>query len=128
MSWQDYVDNLLASGDVYGAVIVGLDGGLWARSDSLLRISQDEINAVLKSFEPEGYQAIVANGCFLAGEKYMAISGNQRTVYLRRGSSGAALAKTGSCVIIGVHSDAMVPGNFNSAIGRVADFLIESGC
>lgn len=52
MSWQDYVDNqLLASSLISKAVIAGLDGGVWAKSDGF-EVSTTSVSHPLSSSRP----------------------------------------------------------------------------
>lgn len=128
MSWQDYIDgSLVASGNVAYGAILGLDGSVWARSDQLYRITLDEIKALVNAFTDDGLNNLRSNGCFLAGEKYMVIRGDHRSIYIKRGQGGAAAVQTSKCVVLGVYTDGMVVGQCNSAVERLADYLIESG-
>jgi profilin len=67
MSWQDYVDvNLVGSGKVSRACIIGLDGGVWASSPGF-QVSGDEATKLLKAFQdPSG---IRANGLYANGQR-----------------------------------------------------------
>jgi len=128
MSWQEYIDGYLVNpGFVAYGAILGEDATLWARSEQLERIRSEEIQAIIKGFTTEGYQSLVSNGLFLAGEKYMVVSGNNRSLYLKRGSGGAAAIKTGKAVLLSVYTDGMPAGVCNSETEKLADLLIESG-
>jgi profilin len=88
MSWQDYIDDsLIASGNVSGGALIGLDGNLWARSETLSRISREEIDNLIKGFTPEGLLQLRNNGCFIAQEKYMVIKGAKTVIHKLLNSS-----------------------------------------
>lgn len=128
MSWQAYIDeSLVSSGNVAYGAIFGLDGSLWARSEQLARITMDEIKALVGAFTDSGLNSLRANGCFIAGDKYMVIRGDNRSLYIKRGQGGAAAVQTNQCVILGIYTDGMVVGQCNSAVEKLADYLIESG-
>ena len=58
MSWQGYVDNnLVGTGKVSSACIVGLKGGVWASSPSL-NLSTEEQHAIIQGLaDPSHLQA-----------------------------------------------------------------------
>ena len=67
MSWQDYVDtNLVGSGKITEATIIGLDGGVWATSSGF-NMSHEEGLALIKAFQdPSG---IRSNGLYANGKR-----------------------------------------------------------
>ena len=69
MSWQAYVDtNLVGSGKLAKAAIIGLDGGgsIWAASSGY-QLSPSEIQSLLQAFQDPS--KIRSGGLFIAGVK-----------------------------------------------------------
>lgn len=51
-----------------------------------------------------------------------------RSLYGRRGAdSGVCIVKTKKCLLIGVYSAGIQPGNCNAVMERMADYLMEHG-
>jgi profilin len=99
--WQDYVDiQLLGSGKVLEAAIVGLNGGVWAHSEGF-EPSTSEIKALADSFNnlPE----VSAKGFYLNGLKYFTLQAQPDFIYGKRGASGVTAVKTKQGIVIGTY-------------------------
>lgn len=134
MSWQAYIDtSLVATGHVAYGAIYGLDGSLWTCSPELANVPADSIQAMVNAFSDSGLGALRASGCWLGpksedgANKYMVLRGDERSIYIKKGQGGGALVKTNQCVILGVYKEGQVTGQCNSAVEKLADYLIESG-
>lgn len=79
MSWQAYVDtNLVGTGHVAKAAILGLDGSKWAASAGF-NVTADEGKKIVAALKDAS--AIRANGLYVAGVKYLALKCDDRSVY-----------------------------------------------
>jgi len=126
MSWQAYVDdNLLASGMVTAAGIYDLQGNPWAYSAGFAA-QIAEVNAVSAHMAAEP-AALAATGVVVAGIKYMYVSGEAQEVYGKKGNEGVVFCKCNTCILVATHSDKIQPGQCRSTVGKLADFLRESG-
>lgn len=121
MSWQAYVDqNLVGTGHVTKGAIFGLQGGKWACSPGF-KISDAEAAAVVKGFsQPSGSYLI-------EGQKYMQLQATDTTINGKLGKGGFVAEKTGMAVVIGVYQEPIQPGSAAVTVGKLADFLRESG-
>ena len=83
MSWQGYVDNnLVGTGKVSMAAIIGLKGGVWASSPGL-NVSTEEQTAIIKGLDDPS--PLQANGIFVSGKKYLTLQANPRSIYGKAG-------------------------------------------
>jgi len=83
MSWQGYVDNnLVGTGKVSMAAIIGLKGGVWASSPGL-NVSMEEQTAIIKGLDDPS--PLQANGIFVSGKKYLTLQANPRSIYGKAG-------------------------------------------
>ena len=83
MSWQTYVDvNLLGSGKVSHAAILGLKGGVWATSSGFA-LSPEEQKAIVGTFDNPS--TALANGVRAAGRKYLTLRADDRIIYGKLG-------------------------------------------
>lgn len=79
MSWQGYVDtNLVGTGKVSQAAILGLKGGVWATSAGFT-ISPEEQNAIIKGLDDPA--PLQASGVYANGKKYLTLQANPRSIY-----------------------------------------------
>ena len=126
MSWQAYVDdNLIKSGMVSAAGIYDLQGNPWAYSAGFAA-QVAEVAAVSAHFAaPTG---LAATGATIAGVKYMFVRGEENTeIYVKKGATGVCFCRCNTCIIVGYHDDKIQPGSCQMTVGKLADFLKESG-
>jgi profilin len=126
MSWQAYVDDqLVATGFVKKAAIVGLDGSLWANSPDL-NLSADEctkIAAQASNVDSATGQSVVADGV-----KYMVlrVDADSCVIYGRKGPDGVCVVKTNQAAVIGFYGEGQQPGQCNAVVEKLADYLTIS--
>jgi len=125
MSWQAYVDsNLLGSGKVQKAAIVGRKGGVWATSAGFT-LQPDEQAALLTAFtDPAKTQA---NGIRLAKEKYFTLQANSRSVYGKKGGNGCILVQTTQAILVAVYEAPTQAPEATPVVEGLADYLIGVG-
>ena len=79
MSWQGYVDtNLVGTGKVSSAAIIGLKGGVWAASANF-NVSAEEQQAIIRGFDDP--MPLQAGGVHVNGKKYLTLQANPRSIY-----------------------------------------------
>ncbi|GAA5958405.1 hypothetical protein JCM21900_002184 [Sporobolomyces salmonicolor] len=125
MSWQTYVDsNLLGTGKISRAAILGQQGGVWATSAGY-NLSADEQAAIVKTFsDPSQAQA---NGIRAAGQKFFTLTANDRSVYGKKQADGIILVKTTQSVLVAEYAHPTVPGDATKIVEELADYLISVG-
>merc|ERR1719264_2273605 len=119
-SWQTYVDtNLLGTGHVTNAAILGLDGSTWATSPELT-ISPEEGVKIAAIFDnPE---SAMGQGVVLGGERHLMIKGDESVVYTKKGANGSCIAKSKQAIIVGVYGEGMQAGNANVTVENLQDY------
>ncbi|RPD65417.1 profilin [Lentinus tigrinus ALCF2SS1-7] len=125
MSWQAYVDtNLLGTGKISKAAIVGLAGGVWASSPGYT-LSADEQKTIVSAFnDPANTQA---HGIRLAGQKFFTLSANDRSVYGKKGGDGCVLVKTKQAVLVAEYTAPIQAPEATPVVENLADYLIGVG-
>ncbi|KAK7023134.1 profilin [Favolaschia claudopus] len=122
MSWQSYVDtNLVASGKISRAAILGKQGGVWATSAGYT-LSPDEQKAILGAFND--LDSVRGSGLHLAGVKYFTTKADERSIYGKKGSDGYVIVPTKQAIIVAEYS---APTQAPEAVGvaePLADYLI----
>ena len=122
--WDTLVDsNLVGSGKVTAAGIYDLEGNPWAYSYGF-QAKKSEIAAVAAHFAaPAGLKAAT-----VAGVKYTYVSGSKNAeIYVKKGATGVVFCRCNTCIIVGYHNDKIQPGACNMTVGKLCDFLKESG-
>ncbi|KAG2222117.1 hypothetical protein INT45_007553 [Circinella minor] len=122
MSWQPYVDRLVGDGDARQAAIFGLDGTELATSPSF-KVSATEAQNIIAGI---GGTA-VHSGYKIAGVKYFILKHDDRSVFCKKGSSGAYMVKTKQHLLIGVYTEGIAPTKCEKAVQTLADYLSGIG-
>jgi len=124
--WQAYVDNnLVGTGSVTKGAIFGQDGSTWAITPGW-NISAAEVKSLTEGFSDNGAK-LRANGLYMGGQKHIVLRADERSIYSKVGSSGAASVKTKSAVLVAFYDDKIQPGACANVVEKLADYLIESG-
>ncbi|KAJ1914545.1 profilin, required for normal timing of actin polymerization in response to thermal stress [Mycoemilia scoparia] len=123
MSWQSFVDtNLVGTGQISQAAICGLDGGVWAKSPGF-DVKIDEVKKLVEGYnKPED---ITASGFTINGEKYFTLQATDRSIYGRRGASGAVCVKSNKAVIISLYGENVEAGNVVNVTEKLCDYFIQ---
>ncbi|KAF8504469.1 profilin [Russula emetica] len=125
MSWQAYVDtNLLGTGKISKAAILGQQGGSWATSKGYT-LSTEEQKAIVASFTNPA--KVQESGIRLAGHKFFALRADERSVYLKKGGDGACLVKTKQAVLVAEYVAPIQAGEATPVVEGLADYLIGVG-
>jgi profilin len=128
MSWQAYVDvNLVGSGKVTKAAILGKQGGVWATSPGF-ELSKQEQDSIVNAFKSqEGMTSLQGIGVRLAGEKYFTLQTTDRSVYVKKQADGAALVGTKQCILVAVYCAPIQTTEATPVVEKLADYLVENG-
>ncbi|EGN94506.1 hypothetical protein SERLA73DRAFT_188444 [Serpula lacrymans var. lacrymans S7.3] len=125
MSWQAYVDNnLIGSGKVSKAAILGLAGGVWA-SSSGYTIAPAEQKAIVESFKNP--VAAQASGVRIIGQKFFTLQANDRSIYGKKQADGCVLVKTKQAVLVTEYITPIQAGECTTVVEGLADYLISVG-
>ena len=129
MSWQTYVDtNLVGSGRISRAAIMGAQGGMWAASAGY-QLTAAEQKALVDGFsQPDTLRSIAVR---LDNQRYYVVSvrpqGVKVTVESKKQRNGALLIKTRRAIIVAEYT---APTERTEALfiaDGVADHLVGAG-
>lgn len=139
MSWDSYIDNLLAqTKDASGtphcdkACIIGLDGGAaWttAAHANNFTLQGEEGAAIARCFKTKDFTPFMAGGIRACGEKYQFLREEDgATVYAKKKGSGAiTLQASKTAIVIGHCPEGGQQGNTNKGVGVIAEYLSSLG-
>eukprot|EP00659_Diplonema_papillatum_P010195 gene10195-15680_t len=127
MSWDSYVDNLLQSGNVTHAALLGIDGSIWAK-DAGCKLTQEEATAIAGGMGEVSGKYFQDNGCVLGGEKYFCLRmvGDEGLFYGKKGPSGLCIARSTQCLVVGVYGEGQTPGACNIAVEGMKRFRLPA--
>ena len=102
-----WVNLLLAKESIFNlqAVICGHDGNAWATSAGF-SASPDELKNIANTFGK--MDVLPMTGVKIGGEKYMFLSGDDKVLRCKKGTSGIHVMKTVQAYIIAVYHDPIV--------------------
>ncbi|PCH37187.1 profilin [Wolfiporia cocos MD-104 SS10] len=125
MSWQAYVDtNLIGTGKVSKAAILGQAGGVWASSPGYT-LSAQEQQAITAAFSNP--DAALASGVRLAGQKFFTLQANDRSIYGKKAADGCVLVKTKQAILVTEYTAPTQAPEATPVVESLADYLISVG-
>ncbi|XP_066927751.1 profilin-like [Clytia hemisphaerica] len=133
MSWNQYIDNLIAqsSDNCDKACIIGFDGSQWTTKDhpSNLNLSAQEIATITRILknrnDPTEFQS---NGITVEGTKYTFLRQQENMILGKKKDHGAVTFQLADkCIVIGHTKEGSQQGNVNKGVSTVATYLKEAG-
>ena len=125
MSWQDYVDKqLVGTGLVKKAAIIGLDGAIWAKS-SAFDLQAAEAKTFAANYSKVSYFS--ANGIVLGKTKLIFLSGTDRVLRAKKNKEGLHCMQTNTAIIIAMYEEPATPQQVANVVEKLGDYLIQYG-
>ena len=120
MSWDSYVENLCATGDVKQGAVVGSDGSVWAASPGFT-VDGNWTNLANWSADSSAFQS---EGIKVGSEKFMYLKRDDETaeLYGKKGSASVSIARGATFFILGTSPDKPLP-QIRGEVCRVRDYL-----
>ena len=127
MSWNGYIDTLLASQVVSEAAIFGKDGSQWAASPGL-NITPQEMQVINACFKNGKADPLQAGGVKLAGKKYMFLTMTPDNIIFKKSSNGGgSIGASAQAVVVALYKEGMQPGACNTKVMGMIDYLKGAG-
>ncbi|KAI9681506.1 MAG: profilin, required for normal timing of actin polymerization in response to thermal stress [Caeruleum heppii] len=129
MSWQEYVDSsLVGTGNLDRAAILNAEGtSVWASSKGFT-VAPEEIKEVIAAYNDKGsVKAVQSNGFYIAGDRYVVIKADDRSLYGRKGKEGVVIVKTNMAILVTHYPETVQPGAAANTVEQLGDYLIGVG-
>jgi len=129
MSWQEYVDNgLVGTGNLDKAAIFNSEGdSVWATSAGFV-VSPAEIKEIVGAYKDKAdVKQVQSSGLHIAGEKYVVLRADDRSIYGKKGREGVVIVKTMQALIVSHYPESVQPGAAANVVEKLADYLIGVG-
>jgi len=139
MSWDSYIDNLLAqtkdgSGDAHGdrACIIGIDGGAPWTTDghaNALKLQGGEGANIARCFKSADFTAFMSGGIHAEGVKYQFLrEEDKKIVFGKKKDNGALTMQSSKTAIVIAHTiEGSQQGNVNKGVSVIAEYLESLG-
>ncbi|TKA46008.1 hypothetical protein B0A55_12354 [Friedmanniomyces simplex] len=132
MSWQAYIDtSLVGTGAVDRAAIFSATGdSVWATSPAF-NVSPTEMQAVVAAYKDpgnkEGVKKVQSEGLHIAGERFVVLKADDRSVYGKKGREGVVIVKTTQAILVTHYPESVQPGVAANTVEQLGDYLIKVG-
>jgi len=132
MSWQAYVDtSLIGTGNLDKAAIFSAAGdSKWAVSAGF-NVKPEELKEIVASFtdkgDADGIKKVQKDGFHVAGERYVVLRSDERSLYGKKGREGMIIVKTTQAILICHYPETIQPGAATNSVEQLADYLIGVG-
>ena len=134
MSWDSYIDNLIAqtkdaSGNAHcdRACIIGMDGSRWTTAGhaNALKLRGSEGVNIGKCFKSKDFSAFMACGVSIEGTTYLFLREEDgKTVYAKKKEMGSvSLQASKTAVVVGHCPEESQQGNLNKGVAVIAEYL-----
>ncbi|KAF2857566.1 putative profilin II [Piedraia hortae CBS 480.64] len=130
MSWQAYVDtSLVGTGNVDKAAIFSADGtGVWGvtKGFNVDPKEMSEIVAAYKDPGKDGVKQVQSTGLHVAGERYIVLRADDRSIYGKKGREGVVIVKTMQAILVAHYPESVQPGAATKTVEQLGDYLIDA--
>ncbi|KAL1636756.1 putative profilin ii [Diplodia seriata] len=132
MSWQAYVDtSLVGTGNVDKAAIFNSEGNsVWAASAGFT-VAPNEMAEIVTAYKDKGdangIKAVQSSGLHVAGDKYIVLKADERSLYGKKGKEGLVIVKTTQAILVTHYPETVQPGAAANTVEQLADYLIGVG-
>ncbi|GIL72381.1 hypothetical protein Vretimale_4145 [Volvox reticuliferus] len=128
MGWDEYITkNLMAPLNSEGATltsaaILGLDGSIWAHSDSFPEFQHNEWNKALSALDD------TSTAVYIQGDKYIKTTADGIRLHARKDKVGFIMRKTNMTIVMGFYTEPDVDARVCSkVIEALGDYLENQG-
>ncbi|KAG1715612.1 hypothetical protein ID866_1536 [Astraeus odoratus] len=116
-----YVDkNLVGTGKVSRAAILGQKGGVWAATPGYT-LSPVEQKAILSAHSE--LDKVRGSGIHLAGQKYFVLQANERSIYGKKQADGCVLVKTTQAILVAEYVNPIQAQECTPIVEGLGDYL-----
>ncbi|KAF2724518.1 profilin II [Polychaeton citri CBS 116435] len=129
MSWQAYVDqSLVGTGNVDKAAIFSAQGdSVWASSAGFT-VKPEEMKEIVSAYQDKAdVKKVQSEGAHIAGERFVVIKADDRSIYGKKGREGVVIVKTNQAILVTHYPESVQPGNAAKVVEQLADYLIGVG-
>ncbi|KAI4857360.1 hypothetical protein E4T45_01157, partial [Aureobasidium sp. EXF-8846] len=94
----------------------------------LLQVSPQEMTEVVSAFkDTSDVKKVQSTGLHIAGEKFIVLKADDRSLYGKKGKEGLIIVKTKQALLVTHYPEHVQPGVAANTVEQLADYLISVG-
>ncbi|KAI4852587.1 hypothetical protein E4T44_01392, partial [Aureobasidium sp. EXF-8845] len=94
----------------------------------LLQVSPQEMTEVVTAFkDTSDVKKVQSTGLHIAGEKFIVLKADDRSLYGKKGKEGLIIVKTKQALLVTHYPEHVQPGVAANTVEQLADYLISVG-
>jgi len=115
---------------VQAAILNSEGNSVWAASPGFT-VSPNEMREVVNAFKDKGdangVKSVQSTGLHVAGEKFIVLKADERSLYGKKGREGIVIVKTTQALLVTHYPETVQPGAAANTVEQLADYLIGVG-
>ncbi|KAI4718641.1 profilin [Aureobasidium sp. EXF-10727] len=118
--------SLIGTGNIDKAAIFNSEGNsVWATSAGFT-VSPQEMAEVVSAFkDTSDVKKVQSTGLHVAGEKFIVLKADDRSLYGKKGKEGIVIVKTKQALLVTHYPEHVQPGVAANTVEQLADYLIS---
>ncbi|KAI4212751.1 MAG: hypothetical protein LQ351_004644 [Letrouitia transgressa] len=122
------LNSLVGTGNIDKAAIFNAEGtSVWASSPGFT-VAPAEIKEVIESYaDKSDVKKVQSQGFHIAGEKYVALKADDKSLYGKKGKEGVVIVKTLQAILVSHYPETVQPGSATNTVEQLGDYLISVG-
>ncbi|EON64805.1 hypothetical protein W97_04038 [Coniosporium apollinis CBS 100218] len=88
---------------------------------------REVVNAFKDKGDATGVKAVQSTGLHIAGEKFIVLKADERSLYGKKGREGIVIVKTTQALLVTHYPETVQPGAAANTVEQLADYLIGVG-
>jgi profilin len=122
--------SLVGTGNLDRAAIFNSEGNsVWATSAGF-QVSAAEMQAIVTAYKDpgtDGVKKVQSEGLHVAGERFVVIKADNRSIYGKKGREGVIIVKTTQALLVTHYPESVQPGVATNTTEQLGDYLIKMG-
>ena len=86
-----------------------------------------EVVTAYKDPGKDGVKQVQSTGLHIAGERFVVLKADDRSIYGKKGREGVVIVKTKMAILVTHYPEAVQPGAAANTVEQLADYLIKVG-
>ncbi|KAK7554766.1 profilin-domain-containing protein [Phyllosticta citricarpa] len=123
--------NLVGTGNIDKAAIFNAEGNsVWAASPGFT-VAPNEMAEIVNAYKDKGdangIKQVQSTGLHVAGERFVVLKADERSLYGKKGKEGLVIVKTTQAILVTHYPESVQPGAAANTVEQLADYLISVG-
>ncbi|MCJ1399634.1 profilin, required for normal timing of actin polymerization in response to thermal stress [Xylographa trunciseda] len=92
------------------------------------QVKHEELKEITVAYtDPGDVKKVQSAGLHVAGERYVVIKADDRSLYGKQGKTGILIVRTNQALLIAHYPETIQPGTAATTVEQLADYLISVG-